>query len=184
MTHTVDSIMELVDALVEAYRYGATTSERDESRAALHTALQEFAAEKGEPVAYQHQWDSSGERCLKCGDKDWMGGSCSKPDAAPQPAQEIPLPMETAPRDGTIIRLLVEFENNSLEDDVKPVWTIGENSFNNTQIDEWRFAGWNWCHDHFTQGEGKPVAWLPMLSAAPQPAQPSEPAQPEQGPST
>lgn len=25
----------------------------------------------------QHQWNDDGERCLKCGDKDWMGGPCS-----------------------------------------------------------------------------------------------------------
>ena len=24
----------------------------------------------------QHEWDADGERCLKCGDKDWMGGPC------------------------------------------------------------------------------------------------------------
>ena len=23
-----------------------------------------------------HQWDDAGERCVKCGDKDWMGGPC------------------------------------------------------------------------------------------------------------
>jgi hypothetical protein len=35
---------------------------------------------------YQHKWDRCGERCLKCGDKDWMGGACSVADE--QPAQE------------------------------------------------------------------------------------------------
>ena len=34
----------------------------------------------------QHKWSADGERCVKCGDKDWMGGSCSVPDE--QPAQE------------------------------------------------------------------------------------------------
>lgn len=33
-----------------------------------------------EAPAYRHKWDRSGERCEKCGDKDWMGGPCSKPD--------------------------------------------------------------------------------------------------------
>lgn len=28
----------------------------------------------------KHKWDRDGERCLKCGDKDWMGGPCSKSD--------------------------------------------------------------------------------------------------------
>lgn len=29
---------------------------------------------------YSHRWGRDGERCEKCGDKDWMGGPCSKPD--------------------------------------------------------------------------------------------------------
>lgn len=32
-----------------------------------------------EPVAFTHTWDETGERCKVCGDKDWMGGSCTKP---------------------------------------------------------------------------------------------------------
>ena len=28
-----------------------------------------------------HKWDRDGERCVKCGDKDWMGTECSVPDA-------------------------------------------------------------------------------------------------------
>ena len=29
---------------------------------------------------HPHKWDREGERCVKCGDKDWMGGGCSVPD--------------------------------------------------------------------------------------------------------
>ena len=25
----------------------------------------------------EHKWDRAGERCEKCGDKDWMGGPCN-----------------------------------------------------------------------------------------------------------
>jgi len=35
-----------------------------------------------------HRWDDVGERCVKCGDKDWMGGPCSVPDI-PDHAVEI-----------------------------------------------------------------------------------------------
>ena len=28
----------------------------------------------------RHRWDRDGERCLKCRDKDWMGGPCSTTD--------------------------------------------------------------------------------------------------------
>lgn len=77
-----------------------------------------------------------------------------------------PRPMETAPRDGTIIRLLVEFEDLALEDDTsKPIWTIGGNTSANTgeNPDLWQFAGWCWTHDRFTEGVGKPIGWLPMV---------------------
>lgn len=86
---------------------------------------------------------------------------------------ERPNSMDVAPTDGTLLRLLVEFENGSLEDGTEPCWTIGFNNLGNTGIDEWQFAGWNWTHDNFCQGSGIPIGWLPMLSAAPtQPAQP------------
>jgi hypothetical protein len=29
---------------------------------------------------YQHKWNAEGERCVKCGDKDWIGGHCSVSD--------------------------------------------------------------------------------------------------------
>lgn len=72
-------------------------------------------------------------------------------------------PMNTAPRDGTMIKLLVEFAEHSLEDDnSKPIWTIGANGYDNDGRDVWQFVGWNWSHDCFTDGVGIPVGWLPM----------------------
>lgn len=76
------------------------------------------------------------------------------------------LPMDTAPTDGTMIRLLVDFEGNSLEDTDQPVWTIGACYASDSEGDVWQFAGWNWSHDRFTEGHGKPIGWLPMLDAA------------------
>jgi hypothetical protein len=45
-----------------------------------------------------HRWDDVGERCLDCGDKDWMGGPCSGPrtTAATGPWLSI----TNAPNDG------------------------------------------------------------------------------------
>lgn len=74
--------------------------------------------------------------------------------------------MDTAPTDGTMIRLLVDFEGNSLEDTDQPVWTIGACYASDSEGDVWQFAGWNWSHDRFTEGHGKPIGWLPMLDAA------------------
>lgn len=71
--------------------------------------------------------------------------------------------MATAPKDGTIVRLLVQYEEGSFEDSDEPCPTIGTNSLANTGEDEWQFAGWDWCNDRFTQGHGEPKGWLPML---------------------
>ncbi|AWH36630.1 hypothetical protein C1929_07630 [Stenotrophomonas sp. ZAC14D1_NAIMI4_6] len=96
---------------------------------------------------------------------------------APIPLYPIPLAqaddvepraMDTAPRDGTMVRLLVQFEDNATEDTAKPAWTIGACNDNYLGEDErtgWRFAGWCWTHDHFTEGKGVPVGWLPLINS-------------------
>ncbi|MDH1681100.1 hypothetical protein N5E30_05820 [Pseudomonas chengduensis] len=76
------------------------------------------------------------------------------------------LPMDSAPKDGTLVRLLVEFEANSIDDGEGPFATIGANNYDNDGQDRWQFVGWCWRHDHFTDGTGKPVGWLPMLTNA------------------
>ena len=84
------------------------------------------------------------------------------PDAAPV-QEPVWLPMDAAPKDGTHVFLLVEFEDHAMEDATGPQLTIGSNtSENDGGPDEWQFAGWNWEHDCYTQGVGNPVGWLPM----------------------
>ncbi|UYK82273.1 hypothetical protein NG829_08285 [Xanthomonas sacchari] len=78
---------------------------------------------------------------------------------------EMPRPMDTAPRDGTMLRLLVEFTDHATEDTHGPAWTIGANNFDDSGDDLWQFAGWCWTHDHFTEGKGKPVGWLPLIDS-------------------
>lgn len=78
-------------------------------------------------------------------------------------------PMDTAPRDGSMLRLLVQFEDHATEDTTEPAPTIGAYS---EGAECWQFAGWCWSHDHFTEGKGEPVGWLPMLGAAPSPGEP------------
>lgn len=70
-------------------------------------------------------------------------------------------PMDTAPRDGTLLRLQVRFTEHATED-AEEAWTIGSNSFDANGEDVWQFAGWCWEHDHFTEGKGTPIGWLPM----------------------
>lgn len=80
-------------------------------------------------------------------------------------------PMDSAPRDGTMVRLLVQFDDHATEDTAGPAWTIGSCNDDNVPEDQWvgwQFAGWCWAHDHFTEGRGTPVGWLPMLGPAAQ----------------
>lgn len=91
-----------------------------------------------------------------------------------EPIRQEFFPMDSAPTDGTIVRLLVNFEDHSLEDENKPVWTIGACSFSHNEDPTWQLAGWNWSYDCFTKGRGKPIGWLPMLDTTP-PQQQAEP---------
>lgn len=81
---------------------------------------------------------------------------------------ELPEPprlMAAAPKDGTMLRLLIaanEECEHPLCDTDKPTWTIGFNNFEHDGEDVWKFAGWCWSHDHFTEGKGTPIGWLPF----------------------
>ncbi|WP_296277778.1 hypothetical protein [Pseudomonas sp. UBA7530] len=135
--------------------------ELTEQVASLREALDKKNAEAAAPAVVNqqvttaatcdHEWTDDGQHLLVC-------TACG--------AQEDHDPrwrdMATAPRDGTLVRLLVEFTEHATEDaDQAP--TIGANNFENDGEDRWQFAGWCWSHDHFTQGKGEPIGWLPML---------------------
>ncbi|WP_353099147.1 Lar family restriction alleviation protein [Stenotrophomonas lactitubi] len=66
--------------------------------ATLATAKHGGCVQLGAPR--DHRWDDVGERCLDCGDKDWMGGPCSGPrlEATGTPWVTI----STAPNDGRL----------------------------------------------------------------------------------
>jgi len=73
--------------------------------------------------------------------------------------------MSDAPRDGTLLILWIEADDDRehpLEDSGKATPTIGFNNFDNDGEDVWKFAGWCWEHDHFTEGKGTPLAWSPF----------------------
>ncbi|WP_417724606.1 cell division protein ZapB [Salipiger sp.] len=75
-----------------------------------------------------------------------------------------PLPMSSAPKDGTMLRLLVRYDQDNwfpLEDSAE-AWTIGFNALDDTGEDVWQMAGWNWEHDCFTAGGGTVIGWLPF----------------------
>lgn len=70
------------------------------------------------------------------------------------------LPMEDAPEDGTMVRLLASHPHATTRDDSKAFWTIG------LHTDEgWQAAGWDWSHDTFISCKPIPLGWLPMEPA-------------------
>lgn len=87
--------------------------------------------------------------------------------AGSKAVEPTPLPMLCAPRCGEMLRLLVKFTEHPIEDE-KESWTIGSNSFDADGVDEWQFAGWCWSHDHFTEGKGTPIGWLPFHQSQPE----------------
>lgn len=78
--------------------------------------------------------------------------------------------IDSAPKDGTMLRLLVQpgaAEEDGwtpFTDSREPYATIGFNALSDTLEDQWQFAGWDWCHDCFTDGAGKVIGWLPFAS--------------------
>jgi hypothetical protein len=55
----------------------------------------------------------------------------------------------------------------SFHDSREPYETIGFNQMKDTLEDVWQFAGWDWCHDCITEGQGDVIGWLPFENAAP-----------------
>lgn len=48
----------------------------------LFDFLKAMLAQRGQVrEGFEHRWNDDGEQCVKCGDKDWMSGKCSVPDA-------------------------------------------------------------------------------------------------------
>ncbi|HRO03129.1 MAG TPA: hypothetical protein PLS69_05950 [Terricaulis sp.] len=83
-------------------------------------------------------------------------------------AQAICNPIDTAPKDGTLVRLRVDYSGegaHALWDTERFGWTIGFNNFQHDEIDAWKFAGWDWAQDEFVEGRGTPVGWLPFHGA-------------------
>lgn len=80
--------------------------------------------------------------------------------------------MATAPRDGTMVRLLVDFTEHPTEDqDRAPTIGACHDDGHPDEPTGWQFAGWCWSHDHFTEGKGEPVGWLPLLDTQPIPTE-------------
>ncbi|RWR28803.1 DUF3850 domain-containing protein [Sinirhodobacter populi] len=76
--------------------------------------------------------------------------------AAPQEWKTI----ETAPKDGRMVCLLVDYTDGAAPlDDAEIAATIGFNSLDDTGEDEWHLVGWSWSQDCFTDGQGTVIGW-------------------------
>ena len=78
------------------------------------------------------------------------------------------LPITDDAKSGALVELVVDYkEGEHPLTDAILACTIGFNTLADAGVDEWKFAGWCWTHDHFVQGKGTPVAWRPSrLNAA------------------
>jgi Lar family restriction alleviation protein len=68
-------------------------------------------------------------------------------------------------RDETVLLLVDYTDGDHPFDDAVFAITIGHNNDHNVGDDEaegWRFAGWCWSHDHYVEGKGKVVGWMPI----------------------
>ncbi|WP_333906123.1 hypothetical protein [Delftia acidovorans] len=134
-----------------------------------------FQGEQGKP--YQGMWEFARAA--------WMARAAApQAPAAPwaMPVMQVH-PLETAPKDGTIVQLLVQFVDHPpgqksvlngagpLYDTADPCWTIGGNTVENTGVDHWQFVGWNWEQDCFvdtsTDAGHRVLGWAPFDVAAP-----------------
>lgn len=101
---------------------------------------------------------------------EWMDELRAKATAAINAAaSESWRPMETAPKDGTLVLLLIYPDEGRccpLEDTENGSRTVGHNNFAHDGEDCWLFAGWSWEQDHYTQGDGNPAGWMPLPEAA------------------
>jgi hypothetical protein len=76
-------------------------------------------------------------------------------------------PMDTAPKDGTCVRLLIEGGEHPLQDD-DPSVSLGSFGVEGGPVDDptWHFAGWSWHQDCYCRGTGTPIGWLPLTTPA------------------
>lgn len=74
-------------------------------------------------------------------------------------------PEETAPKDGRLVELLVEGDDNHTEDEKR--WrTIGHNQRDTTGEDLWELAGWNWSHDFWCEARNfRVIGWRDIRPA-------------------
>ena len=93
------------------------------------------------------------------------------------PPLEAPwIPIEQAPRDGTLLILAIEPEGRQhpLSDSADYTLSFGFNEFDDSEIDRWQFMGYYWDYDQIVDGVGRPRYYqlAPKLRSGPKEMRP------------
>lgn len=89
-------------------------------------------------------------------------------------------PLDTWDRRDDPVLLLVDYSADDADhplEDAELAVTIGHNDDHHVGDDEgvgWQFAGWCWTHDHYVEGKGKVIGWLPITPSRALLAEPAE----------
>lgn len=75
-TEAIEECARVCDAKIERDSLGTANSAWS-CAVSIRALAQPKGEDHGGENAKQHQWSEDGERCIKCGDKDWMGGPCN-----------------------------------------------------------------------------------------------------------
>ncbi|HHB9431266.1 TPA: hypothetical protein ACOEOA_000282 [Stenotrophomonas maltophilia] len=88
-----------------------------------------------------HRWDDVGERCLDCGDKDWMGGACSGPRAA---VASVPVALSRAGQEEAraegLLATLVKIRDSTFRD-AAALRGIADMAINSDRARDFQLAG-------------------------------------------
>lgn len=114
----------------------------------------------GAPIGPKHNWAEWRARQDKAIQNPARNTAAIKLNAG------VWLPISTAPKDGTLMLLIVsnpveDLNCHPLEDDTLSR-TVGFNNFDHDGDDVWHMAGWSWDQDTITAGHGKPKKWMPF----------------------
>ncbi len=128
--------------------------------AAERVALAEMAL--GKYIHYPSHWDTVAYPTLA---DALCEIGCSQCRAHPPAEAATWQPIESAPKDGTSVLLLIDPQDSahSLHDDSFVVSIGSYGVEGGAEVDPtWCFAGWSWSHDEYVRGKGTPTHWQPL----------------------
>ena len=158
----VPYIDERARRIIERIADAVTTMQR-EGTAVMHQMAEIIAKEC---VPHFEQLGMSNEGDGWGFDEDLFAPPAATDETYAFPAYRDFLPLaDWDCRDEAVLLLVDYTDGDHAIDDAFIGITIGHNNDHNVGDDEgqgWLFAGWCWSHDHYVQGKGKPIGWMPI----------------------